>query len=849
MIAPYEHFRRTWTAFWGTTYTCEVAPFEEHFLSKLSESGLSATLLADLTCLDEAFAAIENGRLRRVGKDYVLRPVYWRSGAFHPKTFLFGNQHGGVLLIGSGNAGIGGLMRGREVFSQFRATTETPSAEISAWARWMEQLLESLGDRLLKGRWAELQHRLPWLPGIVRTSTFVTNWTASLHDQLIAANESKRVDELHITAPFFDSHGAAFQRLISDLKPRSVRVYLGAETEVDGRKLLKILDSGRISAQILRLEPGPFVHGKLFALTRGSQGIVLGGSPNCSRSALLQNAGAGNVEAGVIVKGKADWIRDLFIPPGMRSVKMKPEEIRSLRFRLSEPSEGYPLKLLRAELLEDRTLSVALTPVTAKAIKVQPLGGGSSLSLSRKETEDVPAIGQVMLAITDEAITAGEANMVMLVSASGTQLSNRIAIDDPVRLHQALVGREAGSEVDRTFEGEDLDPALMDVLNELRARCSFDVPAAKRHAGARIAQEAAVGDATFWENLAPIELRHKNRLRAARFLGQFDEGEIFVQLRAMLVEAAFVPTLRVMSALDQGLDGDEDEAPSVSPHFWSEQARIRVRVRNLLHRWFRSVADPKMREFDPDICVSNYLEMLHGLVRLWYGDGQTRFLGHDDLRSLWLVLFGALVGDHNPRGLLADVDAKTRGRLAEEVRTHGGHIVGALLAYDVLGDASRDEKLVWQPLLESGMSWGVIGSPDPIVMERIRQVIDFIDDREWCRRVGSDFKVGLELRSGDFHEEVNRVLEIGRVEDLLHDPRCPRLIVACLEYKGWGSLILQAKDRVDRVSLQAESSAYYNISGGYSESDGTVWITELKALVASGSGLDRLAWKASRQLA
>jgi hypothetical protein len=180
---------------------------------------------------------------------------------------------------------------------------------------------------------------------------------------------------------------------------------------------------------------------------------------------------------------------------------------------------------------------------------------------------------------------------------------------------------------------------------------------------------------------------------------------------------------------------------------------------------------------------------------------------------------------------------------------HGGHVVSALLAFDVLGDVSRDDKLVWQPLLKSGVSWGVIDSPDNVVMERIRQVIDFMDDREWCRRTGNDYKVGLELRSGDFHEEVNRVLEIGRVEDLLHDPRCPKLIVACLEYKGWGSLILQAKDRVDRISLQAESIAYYNVSGGYSETDETVWISELKMLVASGSGLDQLGWRAARKMA
>jgi hypothetical protein len=172
-----------------------------------------------------------------------------------------------------------------------------------------------------------------------------------------------------------------------------------------------------------------------------------------------------------------------------------------------------------------------------------------------------------------------------------------------------------------------------------------------------------------------------------------------------------------------------------------------------------------------------------------------------------------------------------------------------MLSYDVLGDASRDEKLAWQPLLATGLAWGVIASAHAGVTERLQEVIDYIDDREWCRRQGNEFKVGLELRSGDFHEEVNRVLEISGIGDLLHDRRCPKLILACLEYKGWQSVIVQAKDRVDRVSLQVDGSAFYNISGGYSETDRTVWIPELKALIASSSGLGRLVWQRSRQLA
>jgi hypothetical protein len=118
MTSPFTQFRRSWTAFWGTTYTCEVAPVEDYFLSKLSDNGLSATILADLGPLGDAFAALEPGRVRKLGRDYVLRPVLWPSGRFHPKTYLFGNKNAGVLLVGSGNAGISGVMYGRELFSQ-----------------------------------------------------------------------------------------------------------------------------------------------------------------------------------------------------------------------------------------------------------------------------------------------------------------------------------------------------------------------------------------------------------------------------------------------------------------------------------------------------------------------------------------------------------------------------------------------------------------------------------------------------------------------------------------------------------------------------------------------------------
>src|SRR5262245_3707667 len=56
---------------------------------------------------------------RFLGRQYSVTPVYQVKGAFHPKVYLLLGDRRGRLLIGSGNATVGGLMRNTEVFGSF----------------------------------------------------------------------------------------------------------------------------------------------------------------------------------------------------------------------------------------------------------------------------------------------------------------------------------------------------------------------------------------------------------------------------------------------------------------------------------------------------------------------------------------------------------------------------------------------------------------------------------------------------------------------------------------------------------------------------------------------------------
>src|SRR5260370_26382188 len=101
-VAVRRLFNRNWSVLWATTYTCGVVAFDEYFLGQLRPDDLNVTILADLGALTEAWSAIEEtsglSRLRRLNRTYLLRSVAWHGHAFHPKTYLFRNEHAALLL-------------------------------------------------------------------------------------------------------------------------------------------------------------------------------------------------------------------------------------------------------------------------------------------------------------------------------------------------------------------------------------------------------------------------------------------------------------------------------------------------------------------------------------------------------------------------------------------------------------------------------------------------------------------------------------------------------------------------------------------------------------------------------
>lgn len=328
-----REFQGGWTAFWATTYTFDIAAFEEFWLPRLGDPPLNITVLMDGRRFVDLWPEdrdATDAQVGRVNQDYLPRGVHIRN-AFHPKTYFFGNQKRGVMLVGSGNLSLQGLEEGCEVFSRFDSSNDEGMAAIAAWSTWMDALVRRLDDHLVTSRWVALRAATPWLQSKSGHSLFVTNLDQPL------------------------------TRLLEDACPRELHLYLGTDTSVDGARLAAVLDASGVTAHIRTPTQPMFIHAKLAGTVTGTSGRLLAGSANMSRAAMTTsiNDPWGNVEAGVLLDLEATQVRSAFAPPGVHFTDMPRELLAQLAFRTSTESTSHPLILRSASRLPDGRVSVS----------------------------------------------------------------------------------------------------------------------------------------------------------------------------------------------------------------------------------------------------------------------------------------------------------------------------------------------------------------------------------------------------------------------------------------------------------------------------------------------------------
>jgi hypothetical protein len=422
---------------------------------------------------------------------------------------------------------------------------------------------------------------------------------------------------------------------------------------------------------------------------------------------------------------------------------------------------------------------------------------------------------------TTESVLLGDTTvLVWLVDRDGDPVSNRVPLDDPGTLERQLEKPSAKtSDRPRELDAGDLENPVAQILARLHSDFIFDIDeldSIKQAERATGDDAADVERSDVWERLAREELALDPRATAYRRLGDrapFEGEELLLLLRMMLDRAPEERSRRLGSS--EGEEGSEDEHGFGKK--WTVTQRLQVRLMNVLTRWGRALADPRMNWLHPLASVRNFQALIYAIGELWELDA----LPEKKLEHVVGLVFGSFVRSEEANGYLFQLTDDERGAAVRRVSKEG-RIVATTLTYLGLRPRSDWEEHVfaWQAWLRPCMETGVVRATKEAAEfasrlsgeevtaaslgARLAWASDYIDDPRWClemkRACGLD-----DVRFSNARFSVELVLEVRAQDDLVDDPGVVRLIRNALEFRRANGVVVMSGG--ERISVRLGEKA------------------------------------------
>lgn len=831
-VAPVaELFTHAVSALWVTTYNLDLALFNEFLLPRLGEPPLNVTVLADHRRLAAGLDRVpldRVGTLDRVNRRWLLRGVRFGAGAFHPKTYLAVAGRRVTLLVGSGNLSRSGLDEGHEVFTSFASGTPAGDAAIATWLGWMARIVRATDDTAILERFEDLRSRLGQLNAGMHAlptseSPLLHNLDVPLADQLVAmvhagaTDTDGMVDELILTAPFYDPDAHAVGRLLADLTPRLVRIFVTPKMSVRGDQLAARLTASGARIQVIRYPPDKFIHAKLVGVIVGARGWLLSGSPNLSQAALTQTAlsdppSSGNVEVAVLASLPAPAVRAAFHPPHLSTTSGSLETLTPLGFRADPEPELPSVRLLAAKALREGRIEVTCSPPPQPGWQLTDLIVSQPL-LPIDLPSPMHPDSHVGTGVTTDRLTG---RLVLLVDADNAPLSNRVVVDDPGALAATLVSSTERPSADRPSElaESDLDSPLGRALVRLDRAFLLDVNEAVGGSGRGPADDGETEqDEDFWDRLEREQIARDSRAAAYWQTDEYywlDSDPLIELLEALRHRAPGDPPPRsFLSAGPDDRDATNVDSDDTPKRRWKPATRIRVRARNLLRRWADAQTDPRLAFVHPLAPARNFAAIVFFLRDLRWDrsvDPEQVELTDDDLDEIWLRWLLPIVGTGRRDGWLDRLDDAERTRALQALPDDLAVFVAALCWLAIRpGDADghRARVIKIQPALRGAGHHGLVEPTDLTaeylsritghvigrmqVAADLRYAATFLDDQLWCTQTRTELTLDrLWLEEVRDHHRVQFRLHLTGVAEPLLDPRIPRLIAAFRDYRRFG---------------------------------------------------------------
>jgi hypothetical protein len=287
-------------------YNVDLLVYDKLVRRRLASAGVSSQIVfCDATPYAASLDAIDP--TSRVGRAYSVTPVRV-EGAFHPKVYLLLGRRSGRLVLGSGNASIGGLVRNAEVFGTFTFDAENDSGPHPAFAQ-VFALAKRLAERAVPAVRSQLARAEQWTPWLTqaavpdgRTVRLGGSGAPPLMNAVRERVRTAGARRIVAISSSFDRQLHAVRELarLGDGKHETVVVVQPDRVEIDGNAVGKL---GEAVAWRRFVDPRPtkkkkaprdsYLHAKVILVEAPKSDHLFFGSANLSRPALVDTA---NVE-------------------------------------------------------------------------------------------------------------------------------------------------------------------------------------------------------------------------------------------------------------------------------------------------------------------------------------------------------------------------------------------------------------------------------------------------------------------------------------------------------------------------------------------------------------------------
>lgn len=245
------------------------------------------TVFADAGCAAGSFKR-QSDIADRVGRSFRVVPVNLGQGRrFHPKAIFLAGPSGANLAVGSGNLGHGGWSGNREIWTYFSFPGNGGPA-IAAFRDYLAEICD-LADANEAVRMSVIEPFSvdPWAAELPEAGSLLTlPADTPLMDRLLAQLDNPP-SSFDMLVPYFDAEGVAVGELARRIGvPMRVLIQRGKEgLSAPAASMLPA------SAKVYGVTPleneRQTIHAKLFAAIYPDQVVLIAGSANCSRAALL----------------------------------------------------------------------------------------------------------------------------------------------------------------------------------------------------------------------------------------------------------------------------------------------------------------------------------------------------------------------------------------------------------------------------------------------------------------------------------------------------------------------------------------------------------------------------------